>query len=80
MWAHSQEGVIVSGEVHCFYHKQLAQEVVRGVLEGIRVTNAISVRDPRGAATTPIWPTLSSAESPQSWNPWRNPASHSTKT
>jgi len=39
--------LIISGKVNCFYHKQLAQEVVRSVLEGIRVTNAVSVVDSR---------------------------------
>ena len=37
--------VIISGKVNCFYQKQLAQEVVRSVLEGIRVTNAVKVED-----------------------------------
>lgn len=41
------EKLIISGSVHCFYHKQLAQEVVRSVVEGIRVINAVSV-DERG--------------------------------
>ena len=39
--------VIISGKVNCFYHKQLAQEVVRSVLEGTRVTNAVKVEDSR---------------------------------
>ncbi len=39
--------VIISGIVNCFYHKQLAQEVVRSVLGGIRVINAVVVQDPR---------------------------------
>ena len=37
--------MIISGTVNCFYQKQLAQEVVRSVLKGIRVTNAIEVKD-----------------------------------
>lgn len=39
--------LIISGRVHCFYHKQLAQEVVRSVVGGVRVINAVSV-DERG--------------------------------
>ena len=41
------ERLILSGKVNCFYHKQLAQEVVRSVLDGVRVTNAVSVVDSR---------------------------------
>ncbi len=37
--------LIISGNVHCYYHKQLAQEVVRGVADGIRVTNSVAVED-----------------------------------
>ncbi len=39
------ERLLISGRVHCFYHKQLAQEVVRNAVEGVRVMNAISVDD-----------------------------------
>ena len=39
------ERLIISGRVNCFYHKQLAQEVVRNAVEGVRVINAISVDD-----------------------------------
>ena len=38
------EAVLVSGIVSSFYHKQLAQEVVRAVCHGINVVNAIDVR------------------------------------
>ena len=41
------ERLTISGKVNCFYHKQLAQEVVRNVAEGIRLTNAVSVEDTR---------------------------------
>lgn len=41
------ERLILSGKVNCFYHKQLAQEVVRSVLDGVRVTNVVSVVDSR---------------------------------
>jgi len=33
----------ISGTVSSFYHKQLAQEVVRSVCKGIEVVNAIQV-------------------------------------
>lgn len=38
--------LLISGTVSTFYHKQLAQEVVRGLCEslGIRVVNKIEVR------------------------------------
>ncbi len=39
------ERLLLSGQVNCFYHKQLAQEVVRNAVEGVRVINAISVVD-----------------------------------
>jgi len=39
------ERLVISGTVHCFYHKQLAQEVVRSAVAGVRVMNAISVDD-----------------------------------
>lgn len=39
------ERLLISGNVHCFYHKQLAQEVVRNAVQGVRVMNAISVDD-----------------------------------
>ena len=39
-----QDGVLViSGSVSSFYHKQLAQEVVRSVCDGIDVINSILV-------------------------------------
>lgn len=41
------EMVIISGRVNCFYYKQLAQEIVRNALAGVRVINAISVDDMR---------------------------------
>jgi hypothetical protein len=37
--------LIISGKVNCFYHKQLAQEVVRSVVKGVRVINVIAVDD-----------------------------------
>ncbi|WP_153558461.1 BON domain-containing protein [Roseimaritima sediminicola] len=33
----------ISGRVRCFYHKQLAQETVRGVASGLQVLNAVDV-------------------------------------
>ena len=35
--------VILRGRVDSFYHKQLAQELVRAAIEGSEVINAISV-------------------------------------
>lgn len=43
----AEDRLIISGKVHCFYHKQLAQEIVRHAVEGIRVTNAIRVEEER---------------------------------
>ena len=40
-----EERLMISGLVSSFYHKQLAQEVVRAVAEGIEVVNTITVRD-----------------------------------
>ena len=37
------ESLVLSGRVATFYHKQLAQEVVRAVTEGIEVVNSIAV-------------------------------------
>jgi hypothetical protein len=37
--------LMISGHVSSFYHKQLAQEVVRAVAEGIEVVNSVKVRD-----------------------------------
>mgnify|MGYP001437702552 CR=1 FL=1 len=35
--------LVISGRVDTFYHKQLAQELVRSVAEGVRVVNSINV-------------------------------------
>jgi hypothetical protein len=35
--------LFISGNVTSFYHKQLAQEVVRSVCKGIEVSNSIQV-------------------------------------
>ncbi|NLF70547.1 MAG: BON domain-containing protein [Candidatus Anammoximicrobium sp.] len=40
--------LVISGTVNCFYHKQLAQEIVRSVVDGVRVTNAVSVEESPG--------------------------------
>ncbi len=39
-----EERLLLSGIVPSFYHKQLAQEVVRAVAEGLEVVNAIHVQ------------------------------------
>ena len=38
------DALLISGLVSSFYHKQLAQEVVRAVAEGIAVVNSIHVQ------------------------------------
>jgi hypothetical protein len=40
---HHEEALLISGTVSSFYHKQLAQEVVRSVCKGIALINAIQV-------------------------------------
>lgn len=35
--------LLISGQVDSFYHKQLAQEVVRAVAKDVRVVNSIDV-------------------------------------
>lgn len=37
------DSVVLSGRVSSFYHKQLAQEIVRTAAEGLEVVNAIRV-------------------------------------
>ena len=37
------DSLVLSGRVATFYHKQLAQEVVREATEGIQVVNSIHV-------------------------------------
>lgn len=37
------ENLYLSGRVDTYYHKQLAQEVVRGVSSGMQVVNQIDV-------------------------------------
>ena len=40
----TDESLRISGSVPSFYHKQLAQEIVRAVACGIEVVNSIRVR------------------------------------
>lgn len=40
---HDGEAVVLCGKVGSFYHKQLAQEIVRGALDGAEVVNEINV-------------------------------------
>jgi len=40
---HSEGTLLISGAVSSFYHKQLAQEVVRSVCKDIEVINSIRV-------------------------------------
>jgi len=37
------DNLLLSGCVDTYYHKQLAQEVVRGVCDGMQVINSIDV-------------------------------------
>ncbi len=37
------DALLISGRVETFYHKQLAQEVVRNVAHGVPVVNSIDV-------------------------------------
>jgi hypothetical protein len=41
--ARDDHGLVLSGCVSSFYHKQLAQEVVRSVSTGVKVVNSIHV-------------------------------------
>ena len=43
---HRDDTLLLSGCVSSFYHKQLAQEVVRSVCTGIKVINSIRVELP----------------------------------
>ncbi|MBX7167276.1 MAG: BON domain-containing protein [Pirellulales bacterium] len=40
------DALVLSGNVSCFYHKQLAQELIRAVAEGVAVVNAVEVLVP----------------------------------
>jgi hypothetical protein len=40
---HDGDCLVLSGKVDSFYHKQLAQELVRNAVDGTEVVNAISV-------------------------------------
>ena len=40
---HVDDALFISGSVSSFYHKQLAQEIVRAVANGASVVNSISV-------------------------------------
>lgn len=42
------DALLISGTVESFYHKQLAQEVVRSVAPGVRLENGIDVRPQPG--------------------------------
>jgi len=41
----ADNGLLLSGCVDTYYHKQLAQEVVRAVCDGLQVINSIDVDD-----------------------------------
>jgi hypothetical protein len=40
---HAGDALLLTGRVDTFYHKQLAQEVVRAVCDGMRVVNCVTV-------------------------------------
>lgn len=48
--AQESDCVVLRGSVDSFYHKQLAQEMVKTSLEGIEVVNEIRVTCRRGSA------------------------------
>jgi hypothetical protein len=37
------EGIALRGSVESFYHKQLAQELVRAAVDGVKVSNLLAV-------------------------------------
>jgi hypothetical protein len=41
---HQGETLVIQGLVSSFYHKQLAQELIRTAAEGLEVVNCIEVR------------------------------------
>ncbi len=45
------DGLLLSGVVSSFYYKQLAQEIVRAVCNGIGLSNAIHVKDQQASGT-----------------------------
>lgn len=42
---HAEGALLISGTVSSFYHKQLAQEVVRAVASEVAVVNSVQVRN-----------------------------------
>jgi hypothetical protein len=40
---HAGDALLIRGRVSSFYHKQVAQEVVRHAAEGVEVVNSIEV-------------------------------------
>ena len=42
---HVEDNLLIRGRVTSFYHKQLAQEAVRAVADGLKVVNSIEVPD-----------------------------------
>lgn len=49
------DALMLSGSVDSYYHKQLAQELVKTVVEGIEVVNALRVVYNRERPTRPEW-------------------------
>ena len=54
--ARRERGLVISGVVSSFYHKQLAQEAVRAICNGIEIelVNAIRVQEFSGAGREAI--------------------------
>lgn len=48
---HEQECVVLRGSVNSFYHKQLAQELIKTAIEGVEVVNDIRVDYTRDRVT-----------------------------
>ncbi len=45
---HRDDTLLIDGRVSSFYHKQLAQEVIRSVCTNIKVVNSIRVESEEG--------------------------------
>ena len=40
----AEDGIVLSGEVRSYYHKQMAQESLRGLAGAARIRNRLAVR------------------------------------
>ena len=39
----AEDAIIISGRVSSYYHKQLAQELIRGLCDGVELRNTVDV-------------------------------------